>query len=111
MGETVTRVRPGSTTDGHGNTVPDWSEGAVAALDIDDCAFAPVQTPEDRTGGRQGVVDAGTVYAPHGADVVATDRLVVRGETYEIDAKPGDWVSPFTGAGAGVEISIRRVAG
>lgn len=109
IGETVTVLTPGSTTDGHGNAVADWDD--PEETELTGCVVAPAQTPEDRSAGRQGVISLRTVYVPRGATVAATDRLVVRGEIYEVDGDPGPWVSGFGSTMGGLEVSVRRVAG
>lgn len=109
IGETVTVLTPGETTDGHGNPVPDWAD--AEDTDVEGAAVAPEKVEEDRTAGRQGVVVKRTVYLPPGSVVAATDRLVVRGDTYNVDGEPGPWVSPFGGTLGGVEVSLRRVVG
>jgi hypothetical protein len=107
--ESITRVRAGSTTDRFDNTVPDWSD--PDELDIEGCAVAPRDAEEDRTNGRQAVIVGFNIYAPPGADIRPTDRVVARGETHEIDGDPGVWVDPFSQTEKGVEIRTRRVEG
>jgi hypothetical protein len=107
--EIVTRVRPGTTTDRYGADVADWTD--PDELDIGGCAVAPRHSGEDTTDGRQGVIIGYTVYAPAGADVLPTDRLVIRGDTHDIDGLPGVWTSPFTATTEGVEIAAKRVDG
>lgn len=109
IGETITVVVPGATIDGHGNTVPDWDD--TDETDVANCAFAPTQTPEDRAAGRQGVVITGTVYMPPGVPVPASARLVIRGQTYEVDGPSGEWNSPYRAVDIGLEVSVRRVEG
>lgn len=109
IGETVVRLRPTAGTDRYGNPEPDW--GDADAADIDGCVLAPRLDPEDRDQGRQGVVIGWTVYAPHGGDILATDRLRIRGDDHEVDGEPGDWRSPFTCHGEGLEVQTRRVVG
>lgn len=108
IGEVVTRLRPGPpTTDSQGNEVP----GPDIRLDIEKCAVAPRLQGDVTEGGRQGVIVGTTVYFPSGADVLATDRLEVRGEVHTIEGDPGRWVSPFTADEWGVEVATRRVEG
>lgn len=109
MTESVTRVRPGTTTDRYGATVDDWTD--TSNLAITGCAVAPRDAEEDRGNGRQAVIIGFNVYAPAGADVLPTDRLIVRGDTYSVDGEPGVWTNPFTDITEGVEIRTRRVEG
>lgn len=109
IGETITRLRAGSASNRVGASIDDWSD--PAELDIDGCAVAPRDADEENAGGRQTVIAGFNVYAPPGADVLATDRLRVRGEIHEVIGEPGVWINPFTGATPGVEIRTRRVTG
>lgn len=111
MTESVTRVRPGTTTDRYGATVDDWSDEAVSTLVIPGCAVAPREAEEDHDNGRQTVIIGFNVYAPAGADVLPTDRLLVRGDPCEVDSYPAVWVNPFTDNEKGVEIRTKRVTG
>jgi hypothetical protein len=108
IGETVIRQRPGTTTNRYDDTVPDWSDPDLES--IDGCALAPELAAED-SDHRQGVVIGWTLYAPAGADIEPSDRIVARGDTYEVDGEPADWRSPFSGRAAGVALSLRRVEG
>lgn len=107
-GETVTIVRPAETTDAYGNPAADWDDPTETA--VDGVAVAPRVDTEDRSAGRQGVIVGLTLYLPAGAAIAATDRVVVRGDTYEVDGEPGDWRSPYSTA-KGVEVAVRRVVG
>lgn len=107
-GETITVVRPATTTDRYGNAISDWT--SATRTDIDGCAVAPRSSSEDNIG-RQAVIVGLTVYAPAGADIRPTDRLEVRGDDYEVDGDVGDWRNPFTGSRPGLEVPVKRVAG
>lgn len=109
MTESITRLRAGTTTNRVGATVPDWSD--PAELVITGCAVAPRDAEEDHGGGRQAVIIGFNIYAPAGTVVEPTDRLVVRGDTHEVDGEPGSWVNPWTDVEEGVEIRTRRVEG
>lgn len=108
IGETVTILRPGTpTTDIYGNDIP----GADTRIDITGCAVAPRLRGDSTDAGRQGVIVGMSVYFPAGTDVLATDRLEVRGETHTIEGDPGYWTSPYTGTARGVEVATLRVEG
>lgn len=115
IGETVTRIRAPFMVDRdrYGNRVRDWA--AADETDIEGCAVAPRQAGgvagEETSSGRQGVLVGMTVYTPPGADVVATDRMRVRGQLFEVDGEPSDWRNPFTTLARGVEVALRRVDG
>ena len=97
--ETVVRVRP-PETDNTGDPVP----GTGSELSIEGCLYAPGPVLERNDHAAQ-VGEDGTVYAPEGVDVEATDRLIIRGVVYEVDGHPQWW------RGAGVVIGVKRVTG
>lgn len=109
IGETVTRVRPGEKTDRYGATIADWDDADEEA--ITGCAFAPEASSEDHAGGRQAVLAPATLYAPTGADIQPQDRIVVRGETFEVDGDRSDWRNPYSGHRPGISVALRRVTG
>jgi hypothetical protein len=106
-GETVTIIRPGSPTeDQYGNEVP----GPSTEVDVRGCAVAPRSSSEDLQARDQVIVGL-NVWMPTGADVRATDQMRVRGVLYEIDGEPGAFVTPFTGTGGPVQVSLTRISG
>lgn len=110
-GETVTRLRAAAVEDPYSgeDTAPDWDN--AAELDIEGCAFSPGNSLEPLEVGRSAVLTRPQVYAPPGADVLSGDRLVVRGDTYEVVGRPQDWRSPFTGWQPGLVIELELVEG
>lgn len=110
-GETVTRLRgvPKSDRFSGEATTLDWSD--PLELDISGCAFDPGSSIEPLEIGRDAVVTRPTVYAPSGADVLAGDRIVIRGRTWQVDGEPADYRSPFSGWAAGLAIHVKAVSG
>lgn len=108
-GETITVLRPSTTTDRYGNTVADWD--TATRTDVELCALAPRTSPEDLSNGRQGVIIGMTLYAPADADLRPSDRVLARGETFEVDGHPETWRNPYTGVDFGIEAALRRVEG
>lgn len=110
-GETVTRLRATAKLDRSSGemTGADWI--SPSTLVILGCAFDPGTSTEPLERGRDAVLTQPTVYAPAGSDVLAGDRLVVRGRTWEVDGDPGDFRSPFTGWHPGVAIALKAVSG
>lgn len=106
IGESVTRLRPAGI-DAYGDPVA----GAPGELDIAGCALAPRSSSDATDQGRQGVIAGMTLYAPAGADIEATDQIVARGSTWEIEGEVGDWHNPLTGSQPGLEVALKRVAG
>jgi hypothetical protein len=54
--------------------------------------------------GLSGLVPPGTV-------IDETDRVIARGELYEVDGKPALWLSPLTGTQGGTEVNLTRITG
>lgn len=108
-GETVTVVRAGLVDDGYGNEVPDWANGT--STPYEGCAVAQGSRGSEVLTDRNAVLSDLVVFMPSGADVLPTDRLSVRGRTYEVVGEPFDWVSPFTATRFGVVVYCNRVEG
>lgn len=83
----IVRLRAPQITAGYGNTRRDW---ASATSTLYPATVGPVSTDED-------VVDQNRVtgrwrmFLPATADVVATDRIVYDGDTYDIDGDVERW--------------------
>lgn len=108
-GETVTRLRGTVDEDRYSNAVVDWT--SPDELAIEGAAIAPTASTEDNNG-RTAVVSDLTVYLPAGSDVIAGDRMLVRGETFKVDGDPFDWRHPtVANAPEGLEVHLRRAAG
>lgn len=110
-GETGTRLRPFTALDPYSeeDITEDWS--TPYALTIPGLAFNPGSSNEPSEVGRNSVVTQPEVYAPVGVDILASDRLTIRGKTYLVDGNPAEWVNPFTGWPAGVVIKLKDVEG
>ena len=106
-GETVTIVRaPVGATDDYGNPVDDW-EGASQTV-VTECALAPRSEPESGGPDNPAVLIGFQLYAPPGTDIRPTDRVLARGEVFEVDGISAQWANPFTGTDFGVEVALRR---
>lgn len=110
-GETVTRLRGTAITDPYSGEATGISWSTPNTLAIEGCGFNPGQSSEPVQDARNAVITQPEVYAPTGSDVLAGDRLVVRGKTYEVKGDPADWRSPFTGWEPGMVIALERVEG
>lgn len=106
IGETVTITRrTESGEDSQGN--PTY---ATEEIEVSGCAFAPGSSAEDVAAFGTRAITGGTVYAPSGTMFLPSDLLTIRGESYTVDGEPGQWTSPFTGVGKGVEVAVKRGA-
>ena len=104
--QTITRLRPGTTTS-RGSTIYDWTK--PDALTITGCHVQPATTSLTQDGRVAGIMDGMTVYAPAGADIKAGDRIVFDGETYEIQGDPLQW--PGAVALDHIQLNVRRWRG
>lgn len=110
-GETVIRQRATIVVDPYSGEPGDTDWTNLSVLTIVGCAFDPGGSLEPTEQGRTSVITQPTVYAPPGSDVLAGDRLVVRGRTWDVDGDPADWRSPFTGWEPGMVIKVKAVTG
>ena len=102
MVDAVTRLRRvEGAPDRYGNpTYTDTSEALPDAL------FAPKDVIPAVEPGREPVVTEPTLYwRGQRPDVVASDRLVVRGVTYEVATTPADWRNVSVG---GLVVKLRN---
>lgn len=104
-GETVTRLRAGTTTDPYsGEPVADWATSTE--LDITTIVPAePRPSSEPVQEARNAVTSGFTLYLPSDADVTARDRMRVRGRVYDVLGDPAVWL------GAGVVVQVGATEG
>lgn len=107
---TVTVVR-GPGFDAYGDRL----SGEPTRHEISGCALARSTLSEIDDRGREGVISSLTLYAPAGADLLATDQVEITSGPvaglYELDGEPFEWTSPYTGWTPGLEVSLRRAEG
>jgi hypothetical protein len=108
-GETVTRQRGTPEADRYNKTVIDWSN--PNELDIAPCGVAQSGSIEPLVDARTEVDSDFDVFMPPGADVLASDRLVIRDLVCEVVGAPFDWLNPFTGWTPGTVARAKIVEG
>lgn len=108
MGETVGVIRPTTGMDRYGNETLVYADTPTHT--VDGCAFDPGGSTE-MLDGRTAVTTTPTLYAPPGADIKATDKVIVRGDEFGVTGKPAVWVSPFDGVTKGVVAQLEKVTG
>lgn len=97
--ETVTVIRPPGR-DPFGDPLP----GTAVEFDVPGCLIAPGGSRE--TGFGENRVDAdATIYGPAGMDVLATDRVRIRGRVYAVVGEPQNWGSD------GTAVAVRHSSG
>lgn len=110
-GELVTVLRGSPILDpySHEETGRSWTDPTPTPYPK--CAVYQNTTEEPTEDGRNSVRTATTVLLPANADITARDRVVVRGQTFEIDGDPFPWHSPFTGWEPGTQVTLGKVVG
>ena len=104
IGETITiRRQVVDGEDSQGN--PTTTE---TSIDVERCAFAPTGSTEDVVTYGTRAITGGTVYAPSGTVFLPSDIVVIRGMTFTIDGEAGQWTSPYSSVGRGVEVAVKR---
>ena len=110
IGEPVTVLSAPLAADEYGTPSAERDWDSATSTVIHGCAVAPRSSSELTDPGRLAVIVGLTVYLPAGSVVSPQDRMLVRGDLYEVDGEAGVWVSPFTGWSPGVEVALRRVS-
>lgn len=109
-GETVTVTRKGGVTGGYdGQGYPILSPDT--SFPLSDVAVEPAGTTEDPQSMGLWVVTGFTLYLPYLTELLPTDLLTVRGVPgWQVvgDTTASGWRNPFTGAGKGSVVSVRR---
>ena len=108
IGETIGVIRPTVETDRYGDTTTVY--GTAVTHRIRRCAFDPGGTSEIHDG-RTAVITRPTLYLPPRADIRPTDRVVVRGKTYEVGGEPAVWTNPYSGSTKGVVVPLGEAVG
>jgi hypothetical protein len=101
---TITRIRAPLIEDQYGVAAGrrDWAH--ADELDVLGCDVQPIAGSK-YTLDREAIVARWRLFAPDGADIVATDRIRSDGLVYEIDGDVQIW------AGSHLESFLRRAAG
>lgn len=102
FGETVTVTRQVQAK--HGDKTPG------DAHDVSGCAVWPTTTTET-VGGQDTVIWGLTVLMPPGTDVLATDKVALRGVSYDVNGEPALYESPLTGTQSGIEVLLKTETG
>ncbi len=111
--QAVTVVRPGTRTDRGGNTVADWSPGAVTRTLVGQLSVQPSAQGELADQDRTSVVTGWHVLSEPGTDpdVRSGDRIEYDGVTCEVKGEVARWRDPLDGTVHHVEWQMRRSTG
>lgn len=105
LGESVTlHKRTLTTPDSDGNDVYTTADTTIAGV-----AVYPRFSEEAVQGQDLNIIGLVAVFKP-AIVVTATDRFTVRGNLYEIDADPGQYLSPLTGSTL-TKLNLKRATG
>lgn len=105
-GETVTllrRTRAGTDPDGNDAWV-------TAEVPVAGCVVWP-RASSELVEQQDTVIVGLSVLLPPATVVLATDRVRVRGDVYEVDGQPAAWTSPFDQQTPGVQAALTRATG
>lgn len=89
--ETV-RVLRAPMRESRGSQVPDWER--AEEHEVSGCLLTARATSQDRDGRALQVTSGLTLRAPYGSDVMPGDRVIARGELYEVDGEVFHTESP-----------------
>lgn len=106
--ETVTIVR--ATKNGYGDTT------ATVDTDVPGTIVTPDGTGLSKKAETQSYSDDVSterlrIFVPPGTDLLASDRVLVRGQLFEVNGEPQTLRSPLSGHDFGYEASVIRTTG
>ena len=111
--QTLVRVRAGEKIDRGGNTVKDWSPGAVSRLTVEQVNIQPSIQRETLDEQRNETVTGWHVQSAEGTnpDIRFSDRIEWDGMTLEVDGEVARWPELFTDAVHHIEFEMKRATG
>lgn len=91
-------------------TVPGaWADAST--VEIGDSFIAPRSSTRNETATRSQVLTEVSLFGPVGLDVAPGDRIRSGGDTYFVNVRPAEYVSPFDGWDAGIEVPLEEREG
>lgn len=111
--QAAVRVRAGSRSDRGGNTIIDWSPGAVTRLTVSGLNIQPTSQAESVDEQRTAIVTGYKVQSAPGTapDIRAADRIEWGGLLYEVQGEVGRWPQLFSDAPHHIEFVMARATG
>ena len=102
---TVTRLRAPVTVDSHGNEVRNWSTATSVTMN----GWLAQRIRDENNDNRDARISDWHLTVPTGSDITALDRVVIDGQTFELDGPPN---TAWTPRGPHhIECSLRVVEG
>ncbi len=86
-----------------------WDD--AEAVEVVNAFVASVSSSASRSATREMVISSKSLFCPPGADVVAGDRIVFDGVTFEVAENTVADVNPFTGWQPVREVPLKAVSG
>ena len=109
MSEVVQRVPyVGTTEDAHGNETESWGSPVTLSGVY---GFDPGSSSEPREPGQDRVIVEPALYGPYDMPFLSRDRVIVRGQTYEVEGVVRQWKHMRSNREAGAVVTLRRVDG
>jgi hypothetical protein len=111
--QSLVRIRAGEKTDRGGNTVKDWSSGAVSRLTVQQVNIQPSIQRETLDEQRNQAVTGWHVQSAEGTnpDIRYDDRIEWDGMTLEVDGEVARWPELFTDSVHHIEFEMKRATG
>ncbi|MFE2497087.1 hypothetical protein [Streptomyces scopuliridis] len=111
--QSLVRVRAGERADRGGNTVKDWSPGAVSRLAVEHLSVQPNTQNEATDPTRTAVVTGWRVLSEPGtdADIRSDDRIEWDSKTLEVEGEVARWPDPLDGGVHHIEFTMIRATG
>lgn len=106
FGESITVLSPVQSGTDHGRPVVTYAETAQRRVGV-----APVIASDLSEDNRAGTLQEFDLYDDMNSPIDFDDRIIVRGEMFDVVSHPQRWQSPYTGWQAGAVIRVRRVEG
>lgn len=103
----MTRLRAAGTKVDPYSTEPvlDWTLPPLEAPIVTLAPAEPRPSSEPVQEARNAVTSGWTLYLPAGTDVTERDRMLVRGQTYDVLGEPADWL------GGGLVVQVEHTKG
>jgi hypothetical protein len=104
---TVTLIHrvPSGQVDEYGNDIM-----TETSITVPNTVFVPSGSSENLAFADQ-VTTGEQFYMPYGTPVNILDVIQFNGELYEVQGKPSEWVSPFSGRVSPIRIDTTKITG
>lgn len=84
---------------------------AISGVAVAPIMLQTVSGEANEIGRHSNVGSRWRLYFPPGVSVNAYSRVQIRGQLYDADGEPGEWISPYSQWEPGIELLVRKVDG